>query len=108
MDYSGPVPRGGSEGITYFDHPENPGHPAHWHVREDGWMGASVCSQGPVETHRKTPLVVRYLLHAHQGALDRNRADQIAKDFAASCGYAAVRANVKHQQYTIQRGAGPR
>ena len=45
MDYSGPVPSFGSggllstdEGITYFDHPGNPGYPTGWHVRSDGWM----------------------------------------------------------------------
>jgi hypothetical protein len=32
-----------TEGITYFDHAKNPSYPSHWHVREDGWMGASLC-----------------------------------------------------------------
>src|SRR5262249_25034268 len=61
VDYSGEVPPKGFhvEGITYFDHPSNPGHPTRWHVREDGWMGASVCMQGPVTTTRKQPLVLR-------------------------------------------------
>src|SRR5207248_2149627 len=35
------------EGITYFDHPSNPGQPTAWHVRGDGWMGAAVCFAGP-------------------------------------------------------------
>ena len=42
MDYSGPVPGGGMEGVTYFDHPANPNYPARWHVREgrlDGRVG---------------------------------------------------------------------
>src|SRR5690606_2385055 len=43
MDYSGPVPTGGVEGIAYFDHPANPHYPTRWHVRSDGWMGASLC-----------------------------------------------------------------
>ncbi|MDP7050874.1 MAG: PmoA family protein, partial [Verrucomicrobiota bacterium] len=50
MDYSGRVPRSENgrrvavtEGITYFDHEKNPSYPSHWHVREDGWMGASLC-----------------------------------------------------------------
>ena len=41
VDYSGPKTR--DEGITYFDHPTNPGQPTKWHVRSDGWMGASPC-----------------------------------------------------------------
>jgi hypothetical protein len=105
VDYSGPVPAGVSEGITYFDHPANPGHPAHWHVREDGWMGAAACLNGPHITHRKQPLVLRYLLHAHRGSAVPDRADKIAKEFAAMPRYEAVRVKVKHQQYAIGRAS---
>jgi hypothetical protein len=103
VDYSGPVPKGDAEGITYFDHPSNPGHPAHWHVREDGWMGAAVCLENPVMTTRKEPLVLRYLLHAHRGAADPARAEKVAKEFAASPRYEVVPAKVKHEQYRIRR-----
>jgi hypothetical protein len=106
VDYSGPVPRGGVEGVTYFDHPSNPGHPARWHVREDGWMGASVCMGGPVTTTRKRPLVLRYLLHAHRGPADAARAAEVARAFADSPAYVVARAAVKHQQYALRR-AGP-
>lgn len=102
MDYSGPVPRG-DEGITYFDHPTNPGHPGSWHVREDGWMGASVCLNGPLETTRKQPLMLRYLLHAHRGKLDADRAAQVAKDFATRPAYEVSKAKVKHQQFVVGR-----
>lgn len=112
MDYSGPVPDAANnankksgqqfEGITYFDHPSNPGFPSHWHVREDGWMGASVCMHEPVSTTKQKPLVLRYLLHAHGGQIDPDRANQIAADFAKSTGYEVVRANVKHQQFAIK------
>src|SRR6478735_8537218 len=47
MDMSGTMVDDKAEGITYFDHPSNPGHPTHWHVRDDGWMGASACFTGP-------------------------------------------------------------
>lgn len=103
MDYSGPVPKGDTEGITYFDHPDNPGHPVHWHVREDGWMGASVCFQGPVAASRKQPLVLRYLLHAHRGPLQADRADKTAGTFAALGRYQVERVKIKHQQYAIRR-----
>lgn len=100
MDTSGPAPRGG---ITYFDHPKNPGHPTPWHVREDGWMGASVCFNGPVKTTRGQPLVLRYLLHAHAGVLDPKRAEDIAKTFAARPGWSVTKAKVKHQHYSVER-----
>jgi hypothetical protein len=103
MDYSGPVPKGGHEGITYFDHPTNPGSPVHWHVREDGWMGAAVCLNGSIVTTRKQPLMLRYLLHAHRGNLDTAKAEKIAEGFAASPRYEAVRVKLKHQQYTMRR-----
>lgn len=103
MDYRGPVPGGHSEGITYYDHPSNPGHPAHWHVREDGWMGASVCLRGPVTTSRAKSLVLRYLLHAHRGLVAPDRAEAIFKTFSASPSYEVTRAAVKHQQYLVRR-----
>jgi hypothetical protein len=106
MDYSGPVPKADAEGITYFDHPTNPGHPVHWHVREDGWMGAAVCLKGALTVSRKAPLILRYLLHAHRGPSDAGRAEQVFKSFAALPRYEVVRAQVKHQQYAIRRTAG--
>ncbi len=102
MDYSGPVPKG-LEGITYFDHPTNPGHPVSWHVREDGWMGAAVCLNGPVTTTRKQPLTLRYLLHAHAGALDAKRAEEVAKAFAARPRWVVGKAKVKHEHYAVER-----
>lgn len=105
MDYSGPVLKGGEEGITYFDHPSNPGYPVPWHVREDGWMGASPCLNGPLLTTRKHPLALRYLLHAHRGSADRDRSERVGKEFAAQPPFEVVRAQVKHQQYAIRRVA---
>jgi hypothetical protein len=106
MDYSGPVPRADAEGITYFDHPDNPRHPAHWHVREDGWMGASVCLENAVETTRKQPLRVRYLLHAHRGGSDAQRAGQVGKEFASTTRWEVVKAGVRHVQYAVRRVPG--
>jgi hypothetical protein len=105
MDYSGPVPKGTS-GITYFDHPSNPGHPVSWHVREDGWMGAAPCLNGPLVTTKKQPLVLRYLLHAHADAVDATRADKSARDFAALPRHEVARAQVKHTQYLVRRVMG--
>jgi hypothetical protein len=103
MDYSGPVPSGETEGITYFDHPTNPGHPVSWHVRADGWMGASVGMNGAVTTTRKAPLRLRYLLHAHRGPIRAERAEKLFRDFAASPALVAERVKILHQQYAIRR-----
>ena len=103
MDYSGPVTNGDIEGITYFDHPSNPGHPVKWHVREDGWMGTSVCMDGPVTAMRKQPLMLRYLLHAHKGPISPERAAKTFDEFAAMKQYVAAKANVKHTQFVIER-----
>lgn len=103
MDYSGPVlsVRDGTstevvEGITYFDHSTNPHHPAHWHVREDGWMCASPCMKEPLTTSQQQPLKLRYLLHAHGGALNEQRAETIAQEFNARPGYAVRKSAKKH------------
>ena len=104
MDYSGPVPDGGTEGITYFDHPSNPRYPSPWHVREDGWMGAAVCLEEPLATTRQAPLTLRYLLHAHRGDLEAARAEAIAGQFRTSRGWIVERATVKHTQYIARRG----
>jgi hypothetical protein len=103
MDYSGPAAKGGAEGITYFDHPSNPGHPAHWHVREDGWMGAAVCLNGPVTTTKAKPLTLRYLLYAHRGGAPLETAAKIVREFNERPRFEVVRSQKKHQQYEIQR-----
>ena len=62
MDYSGPVAVGtGSdrkwitEGITFFDHPENPRHPSRWHVRQ-GWLDGSPRSVSMKDTRSQPAL----------------------------------------------------
>ncbi|GIW80894.1 MAG: hypothetical protein KatS3mg105_2701 [Gemmatales bacterium] len=110
MDYSGTVAVGSGktrkaivEGITYFDHPHNPRYPTRWHVREDGWMGASFClDRGDTITAEK-PLVLRYLLHAHSGAYDHAKAESIHKAFAARPGFIVLKSTKKHQQFEVNR-----
>ena len=111
IDYSGPMPlpvADGSrasvtEGITYFDHPSNPGFPNSWHVREDGWMGCSACMHGPLQTSRARPLVLRYLLHIHSGEVNPGQADEISEDFAAWPSYRVVKSTRPHRQFEIER-----
>ena len=112
MDYSGPVRPPVSdakpgdaiqEGITYFDHPSNPGHPLGWHVREDGWMGASLCMHGPVTTTRKSPLVLRHLLHLHAGPLDPKQAAARFAAFSKRSPFTVAKSRVKHQHNEVRR-----
>ena len=110
MDYSGPVGVGqGSgrttvtEGITYFDHPQNPRYPTHWHVREDGWMGASFCLQDGITVSKDSPLTLRYLLHAHCEVYDHGKAESVQLEFAARPGFEVTKGTRKHRQFEVRR-----
>lgn len=102
MDYSGPVPGGAIEGITYFDHPSNPGYPSSWHVREDGWMGASPCMHESLTTTRVQPLSLRYLLHAHRGGADNVRAEKVAAEYANRPAHRVAKGTRQHEQFELQ------
>ena len=111
MDYSGPVTmlnkngkaQTATEGITYFDHPANHASPAHWHVRSDGWMGASPCMHGSIGIDANEDLTFRYLLHAHDGGANSNRSEAVFDAFAASPGYVVEKSRRKHRQYDLRR-----
>ncbi len=112
MDYSGPITVGTgnerrivTEGVTFFDHPGNPRHPTKWHVREDGWMGASFCmDDGFTITHDK-PLKLRYLLHAHSGGHDKAKAAKVFSAFSKRPGFETFKSRRKHRQYDVRRMA---
>lgn len=82
VDYSGPIAPGAREGITLFDHPANPNHPSHFHVREDGWMGASLTFEGPRVIEPGKPLRLRYGLYIHRGVPRPEALDARWKPFA--------------------------
>jgi hypothetical protein len=110
MDYSGPVVvgRGANrevvlEGITYFDHPENPRYPTHWHVREDGWMGASFNMHDGLVITADEPLTLRYLLVAHRGAYDHAQAELRHERFARRPGFRVGKSALPHRQYQVAR-----
>ena len=65
VDYSGAVTNENLEGITLFDHPDNPNFPTYFHVRNDGWMGASLTFDGPRKIQPNGPLHLRYGLYVH-------------------------------------------
>jgi len=65
VDYSGAVTNEKLQGITLFDHPDNPNFPTYFHVRNDGWMGASLTFDGPRKIQPNEPLHLRYGLYVH-------------------------------------------
>ena len=68
VDYSGPSAPGKVEGICVMDHPSNPHHPTPWHVRGDGWIGASFNRESPHGVARDHALSLRYRLLVHSGS----------------------------------------
>ncbi len=82
VDYSGPVTPQARGGIALFDHPANSGHPAAFHVRGDGWMGASLTLAGPLVIEPGRPLRLRYGLWAHSGVPSVEQVNPAWNDFA--------------------------
>lgn len=110
MDYSGPVAVGEgddrewvSEGITFFDHPSNPSHPTKWHVRSDGWMGASLCMDEDRVVTAEQPLSLHYLLHAHSGLYDAQRAEEVFQEFAAIKAMTVSKSTKLHLSFEVVR-----
>ncbi len=117
VDYSGPIAVGvgGARrtefaGITYFDHPENPRYPTHWHVREDGWMGAAFCLNDSYPLTRQRTLRLRYLLQVHRGTYDAEQAAAAEERFAERPGFdiRAARRDEPHRQYMVERSTDAR
>ncbi len=106
VDDSGPVAPDVIEGLTYFDHPGNPGYPSHWHVRNDGWFTASLCFAESRLLRQAEPLTLRYLLWAHAGDCDPERANTVAERFTASAAYRVVKSTRPHHAFEIERAAG--
>jgi hypothetical protein len=109
IDYSGPVVVGTGrsrkaveEGITFIDHASNPRHPTRWHVRADGWMGASFCLEDSWEIPTENPLTLRYLLHAHAGIYDETKATSRAEAFNQRPPLQLKKAQ-NHRHFKVQR-----
>ena len=84
MDYSGQIDNGVIEGLTLMDHPSNPRHPAHFHVRDDGWMGALLTHEASLVLAPRTPIQLRYGVYVHAGAPARELLDSRWQDFATA------------------------
>ena len=90
VDYSGPSAPQEIGGICFMDHPSNPGHPVSWHVRADGWMGASFNRLAPHGVARDHPLVLRYRLLVHPGERGPDDLSRDWQTFARTPAYAIV------------------
>ncbi len=84
VDYSGQIAPGVLEGLTLMDHPSNPRHPAAFHVREDGWMGAVLTEPGPFVIEPGKPLQLRYAVYVHAGVPSVESIDAVWKRFAVA------------------------
>lgn len=105
----GPNRRTVREGITVFDHPDNLRYPTHWHVRADGWMGASFGMHADHRIQSGDSLVLRYLLHVHAGDYDAERAAVVHRNFAGRPGFRIFRPGTRlpHLQYEVERIGNP-
>ena len=90
-------------GYADGDHESNPSYRAHWHVREDGWMGDSLCRHEPVVIQREKPFCVRYLLHIHRETVNLDVAGRLADLFNASPSFTVSQAKRKHRQFEQAR-----
>ena len=82
VDYSGPITRDETAGITLMDHPSNPGHPTPFHVRDNGWMGVSPTLHHSIDITRDRPLRLRYGLWIHPDVPSAGKLDEQWQQFA--------------------------
>jgi hypothetical protein len=83
VDYSGRVTNEATGGVTLMDHPQNVNHPAPFHVRDDGWMGACLTLDKPITIAPDKPLRLRYGLWSHAGVPDVSAVDAQWQAFQA-------------------------
>lgn len=82
VDYSGPITSKAEEGITLMDHPGNPSHPTFFHVRNDGWMGASLTYSNALTIPVGKPLRLRYGLYVHGGVPSLKKLEERWMEFS--------------------------
>lgn len=102
VDYSKDQPEQ-PEGIAYLDHPQNPGTPSRWHVREDGWMVSSVSQSAGRTVPVEQPLLLRYALFVHRDSTPQPRIEQAWKQFAELAPLHVLPSRIKHVRNTIER-----
>lgn len=87
VDYTGRVMPEVSNGIAFFDHPDNPRFPTYYHVRADGWMGASFCYDAAYELAAGETLTLHYRLYAHGPDASPETIEQHWQRFAKTKGF---------------------
>lgn len=75
-DYSGLITQSEWNGIAIFDHPDNYGHPACWHVRNDGWMCPSPVFESPMRLSVGDEWTLKYRLFVHAGDVEAARVEE--------------------------------
>jgi len=109
IDYSGPIYSEAAEsvdsrrieGLTLIDHATNPGHPAKWHVRDDGWIGPSFSRDGAVAIPQNDPATCRYLLYIHSGPCDPQQINSLSQLFDTSPPLQVKKSTRPHHQFEI-------
>lgn len=96
VDYAGTI-NGTPVGITIMDHPQNPGHPTHWHSRDYGLFAANIfghhdfyrdkSKDGSAMLEGGKPWRFRYRVVIHPGLTDKAKIEELYQRY--------VRANAK-------------
>lgn len=89
------------EGLALIDHRDNPGHPAKWHVRDDGWMGPSLSRDQDIPLDSPLPLTIRYLLCAHSGPVDAAAVGRWADEFDTRPAWSVSKGTQPHFQWDL-------
>ena len=69
-------------GITVFDHPDNPDHPAHWRVDHQRGINPAPCIPGAIELPAGASLRHRYRLILHSGPLTVEQIERLWGSYA--------------------------
>jgi len=85
-DYSGPITEHEWNGIAIFDHPDNPNHPSHWHVRSDGWMSPCLFFENGETMTPDKKLVLNYRLFVHAGDAIAARVQDRYEEYTGAVG----------------------
>jgi len=83
MAYQGSAPNKQLATLAIFDHPDNPGHPATWLVRDNyPYMNPTFPGQNSLTLKPKESLTLRYGILVHQGDITKAQIEQQWKRFA--------------------------
>lgn len=92
-----------AEGITFMEHPDNLSYPTQWHVRADGWMGASPGMEQAITVTKEEPLQLRYSLFVHSGACDEDLVNTRYEAFSKRPAFEVIASPEPHIRHTIRR-----